>query len=200
MPSHPHSRRRSQPQVRLVRRGDAREPARQRRASRPRAAVAASKLPAPPSLLCFLLPVILLLLACCSFCFFRVLRPGGCPVPAAGTGTGEICPPVRGWGRGTFCFLCCGDGYGVHKPDGGSPVAIPNLPPVPPYHSHSQIRLFLRTFFCILRFILFRFDLFFHGCFVVLLCKRCDGSDDLICLDCEECESYLAAKLRRGSN
>uniref|UniRef100_A0A0D9YVR1 Uncharacterized protein n=1 Tax=Oryza glumipatula TaxID=40148 RepID=A0A0D9YVR1_9ORYZ len=105
------------------------------------------------------------------------------PRTRCGDGDGGNLPPVRGWGRGTFCFLCCGDGYGVLKPDGGSPVAIPNLPPVPPYHSHSQIRLFLRTFFL-------------HPAIYF----RCDGSDDLICLDCEECESYLAAKLRRGSN
>uniref|UniRef100_A0A0D3F8A3 Uncharacterized protein n=1 Tax=Oryza barthii TaxID=65489 RepID=A0A0D3F8A3_9ORYZ len=172
MPSHPHSRRRSQPRAHRKhiaspigearRRQGASEAATCLQAARRR-----RRLEAP-----------------CA----AVVDPAGAPYPLRGRGRGKS-TPCAGMGRGTSCFLCCGDGYGVHKPDGGSPVAIPREgpdPPVPPYHSHSQIRLFLRTFFCILRFILFRFDLFFHGCFVVLLCKRCDGSDDLICLDCEE--------------
>uniref|UniRef100_A0A0E0K674 Uncharacterized protein n=1 Tax=Oryza punctata TaxID=4537 RepID=A0A0E0K674_ORYPU len=43
------------------------------------------------------------------------------------TGTGKNTPPCTGMGMETEQNYRYGDGDGLAKPDGGSPVAIPNL-------------------------------------------------------------------------
>ncbi|EEC76932.1 hypothetical protein OsI_15189 [Oryza sativa Indica Group] len=70
------------------------------------------------------LPLVLRCSACCRGCCCCVWRPGGCPVPVAGTGTGtgEIYTRVRGWGGWRSIFSAAGVGTGWSHPTGAAPL------------------------------------------------------------------------------
>jgi hypothetical protein len=102
------------------------------------------------------------------FCFFRVLRPGGCPVPAAGTGTGEIYP-LCGDGEGErSVFYAVGMGTGCTNPTGAAPlpslISLQSLPTTATARSAYSCALFSAScdLFCFVLIFFFTVVLLFY--------------------------------------
>lgn len=89
-------------------------------------------------------------------------------VPRTRCGDGGNLPPVRGWGRGTFCFLCCGDGYGCTNPTGAAPlpslISLQSLPTTATARSAYSCALFSAScdLFCFVLIFFFTVVLLFY--------------------------------------